>query len=180
MRHRYLCTRSQSVLLVHTTTNSAVRTRLQSTMIVNIRWKILDFQIQNEGWSPHPADSYCWIASPIVTWAVCKKVFKTNIIPIQHHHHLGRSTKGKNLKYFHQIFLHSSCKSPFFQCCLCLWIDPVSKCRPMENMNGAYKISNPNPLAGVEFDSDYSKFSNVEFFDVSSITIVGESPVLLS
>ena len=50
----------------------------------------------------------------------------------------------------------------------------------MENMNGAYKISNPNPLAGVQFDSDYSKFSDVEFFDVSSITIVGESPVLLS
>ena len=48
----------------------------------------------------------------------------------------------------------------------------------MENMNGAYKISNPNPLAGVQFDSDYSKFSDVEFFDVSSITIVG--PVLLS
>lgn len=45
-------------------------------------------------------------------------------------------------------------------------------------MNGAYKISNPNPLAGVAFDSDYSKFSDVEFFDVSSITIVG--PVLLS
>ena len=95
MRHRYLCTRSQSVLLVHTTTNSAVRTRLQSTLVVNIRWKILDFQIQNEGWSPHPADSYCWIASPIVTWARRKKVFNTNIIPNQHHHHFGRSTKGK-------------------------------------------------------------------------------------
>ena len=38
----------------------------------------------------------------------------------------------------------------------------------MENMNGEYKISNPNLLAGAHFDSDYSKFSNVEYFDVSS------------
>ena len=37
-------------------------------------------------------------------------------------------------------------------------------------MNGDYKISNPNPFAGVEFDSDYSKFSDVEYFDVSSDT----------
>ena len=43
--------------------------------------------------------------------------------------------------------------------------------RPIENMNGDYKISNPNPLAGVVFDSDYSKFSDVEYFDVSSDTI---------
>ena len=40
--------------------------------------------------------------------------------------------------------------------------------RPMENMNGEYKISNPNPLAGAQFDSDYSKFPDVEYFDVSS------------
>ena len=38
-------------------------------------------------------------------------------------------------------------------------------------MNGNYKISNPNPLAGVVFDSDYSKFSDVEYFEVSSDTI---------
>ena len=37
---------------------------------------------------------------------------------------------------------------------------------PMENMNGDYKIS--NPLAGSNFDSHYSKFSNVGYFDVSS------------
>ena len=34
-------------------------------------------------------------------------------------------------------------------------------------MNGEYKISNPNPLSGAKFDSDYSKFSDVEYFDVS-------------
>ena len=38
----------------------------------------------------------------------------------------------------------------------------------MENMNGDYKISNPNPHAGAQFDSHYSKFSDVEYFDVSS------------
>jgi len=38
----------------------------------------------------------------------------------------------------------------------------------LENMNGDYKISNPNPHAGAQFDSHYSKFSDVEYFDVYS------------
>ena len=48
----------------------------------------------------------------------------------------------------------------------------------MENMNGDYKISNPNPLAGAQFDSHYSKFSDVEYFDVSSTkSVLGGGPI---
>ena len=49
----------------------------------------------------------------------------------------------------------------------------------MENMNGDYKISNPNPLAGAQFDSHYSKFSDVEYFDVSSTKSVPLDKVLI-
>lgn len=36
----------------------------------------------------------------------------------------------------------------------------------MANMNGLYKISNPNAQGGVVWDSDYSKRPNVSYFDV--------------
>ena len=38
--------------------------------------------------------------------------------------------------------------------------------RTVENMNGQYIISNPNLEAGVEWDSNYSKLPEVEYFEV--------------
>jgi len=37
---------------------------------------------------------------------------------------------------------------------------------PIVNMNGDYIISNPNPSTGAKWSGDYSKFEDVEYFDV--------------
>ena len=37
---------------------------------------------------------------------------------------------------------------------------------PVENMNGEYLIANPNDNGDNRFSTQYSKYPNVEFFDV--------------
>jgi hypothetical protein len=37
---------------------------------------------------------------------------------------------------------------------------------PLANMNGLYTISNPHSAAGVEWDSNYNTFKDVEYFEV--------------
>merc|ERR1712130_949680 len=48
----------------------------------------------------------------------------------------------------------------------CISATPVTK--KVSNMNGLYTISNPNPAATNEFNSDYNSFSDVEYFEVYS------------
>ena len=39
--------------------------------------------------------------------------------------------------------------------------------RAVTNMNGLYTISNPNIEASAQWDSDYSTFKDVEYFEVA-------------
>ena len=39
---------------------------------------------------------------------------------------------------------------------------------PITNMNGDYIISNSNPSSATEWSGDYSKYEDVEYFDVYS------------
>merc|ERR1719414_1300819 len=45
---------------------------------------------------------------------------------------------------------------------------PLGPSKPVTNMNGEYLLSNANPSASGEWNSDYGKFENVEYFDVYS------------
>jgi len=45
---------------------------------------------------------------------------------------------------------------------------PLGPSKSVTNMNGEYLLSNANPSASGEWNSDYGKFENVEYFDVYS------------
>ena len=44
----------------------------------------------------------------------------------------------------------------------------IGSAEQIVNMNGDYLISNPDPTAPSSWSSSYSKFEDVEFFDVYS------------